>query len=186
MDFYHYRMDVYTVHTLPTHIYIQTTFKVNFAFDDPLNGTKTSYMLKDQCKFDFSCHDFQVFGLVWSWNVCEVTYFSNCRCWSPSVCTVWNSLKMPECHWIRISYSLRRSRCDFLFEKDRFLVSDSMTHGPARSNRRWGLPTIWRGSRGITASLLVQKNLSTQGGGRCLWHKMKIFWNVATHEIEYA
>ncbi len=111
---------------------------------------------------------------------------SNCRCWSPSVCAVWNSLKMPQCHWIRISYSLRRSRCDFLFEKDRFLVSDSMTHGPARSNRRWGLPTIWRGSRGITASLLVQKNLSTQGGGRCLWHKMKIFWNVATHEIEYA
>ncbi len=31
VDFYHYRMDVYT---FPTHIYVQTTWKVNFASDD--------------------------------------------------------------------------------------------------------------------------------------------------------
>ncbi len=32
MDFYHYRLDVYT---LPKHIYVQTTCKVNLASDDP-------------------------------------------------------------------------------------------------------------------------------------------------------
>ncbi len=32
VDFYHYRMDVYT------HIYVQITFKVNFASDDPFKG----------------------------------------------------------------------------------------------------------------------------------------------------
>ncbi len=32
MDFYHYRMDVYT------HIYVQTTCKVNFASDDPFKA----------------------------------------------------------------------------------------------------------------------------------------------------
>ncbi len=36
VDFYHYRMDVYT---LPTHIYVQTTCKVNFASDDPFKPT---------------------------------------------------------------------------------------------------------------------------------------------------
>ncbi len=35
VDFYHYRMDVYT---LPTHIYVQTSCKVNFASDDPFKG----------------------------------------------------------------------------------------------------------------------------------------------------
>ncbi len=35
MEFYHHRMDV---NTLPTHIYVQTTCKVNFASDDPFKG----------------------------------------------------------------------------------------------------------------------------------------------------
>ncbi len=33
VDLYHYRMDV---NTLPTHIYVKTSGKVNFASDDPL------------------------------------------------------------------------------------------------------------------------------------------------------
>ncbi len=34
VDFYHYRMDV---NTLPTHIYVKKSGKVNFASDDPFN-----------------------------------------------------------------------------------------------------------------------------------------------------
>lgn len=40
------------------------------------------------------------------------------------------------------TYSFSRSRWDFLFEKERFLVSGSTTHGPARSYNRCGLPRI--------------------------------------------
>lgn len=43
---------------------------------------------------------------------------------------------------LRVTNSLSRSRWDFLFENDRFLVSGSAMQGPARSYSRWGLPRI--------------------------------------------
>ncbi len=42
VDFYHYWMDVYT---LPTHIYVQTTCKVNFASDDPFKTISYRHLL---------------------------------------------------------------------------------------------------------------------------------------------